>query len=559
MLLFGVFLLSYVYAQNACDLKLNDATTGLNYGCNDAGVCTEDKDWGDYCRCCSPDNTDLCGKDWICNSSDPVPECFYWTGSNCKSVSVNYYGNFGFRLEQKSADKPADINCSTVPALRAVDNQTLQEWGTPSVLFTDQVTKLLVSSGYDGIVVANIYCDTCSEEYPCETGVNKGETPTKGTSYAFQVLFNSFYDKSCLPTTFYMSIDDVPDCEANFDFGGSAKVAFDDALDDEDKVLEEMERLCSDELGWTNTNFMGFKKTVKQEFVTRALTYSPSADPTNSPTAQPTNAPTDCGPYLNEVTDLSFLGVGSDCRGGLDESYPGGLTCDSPYVICLPQENTPAEFDDQAYKSSTHRYSVDECLKECANDQRCSGIEFKADSSSSLGDCNLIDDIPVVISSNMNSSFSYDNKVDYDNLDSSIIGGDALCFEKKDYCNPYFEADDLNNTMLNCYCPNNRKGFYTKKVKRTAANTRFCGNDAEVDTRVKKAQANRMFHLCENWCLFETADPMAEAWYWDPWKVCFREQRMEVGVHMSYCNRVIRSPDTIEMQFINRRVELQCP
>jgi len=273
----------------------------------------------------------------------------------------------------------------------------------------------------------------------------------------------------------------------------------------------------------------------------------------------PTAAPTisDCGPYLNKVADLWFLGVGSNCRGGLDESYPGGLTCDSPYVICLPQENTPAEFDKQDYKSSTHRYSVDECLQECANDQRCSGIEFKADSSSSLGDCNLIDDVPVVISSK-NSSFSYDNKVDYDNLDSSITGGDALCFEKANYCNPYFEADDLNNTMLNCYCPNNRKGFYTKKVKRTAANTRFCGNDAEVDTRVKKAQANRMFHLCENWCLFETADPMAEAWYWDPWKVCFREQRMENGVHMSYCNRVIRSPDTIEMKFINRRVLLQC-
>jgi len=112
--------------------------------------------------------------------------------------------------------------------------------------------------------------------------------------------------------------------------------------------------------------------------------------------------------------------------------------------------------------------------------------------------------------------------------------------------------------MLNCYCPNNRKGSYTKKVKRIVANTRFCGDDSEVDIRIQKAQANRMFHLCENWCLFNTDDPEGESWYWDPWKTCWREQYAGVGAHMSYCNRVIRSPDTIEMQFINHRTNLFC-
>merc|ERR1719193_1011635 len=221
---------------------------------------------------------------------------------------------------------------------------------------------------------------------------------------------------------------------------------------------------------------MGFRKTVKQEtrtiLNTRSPTQFPTEDPTPNPTPMPTLVPTEtptasgCRPYLNDVADLSFLGVGSNCRGGLEGSYPGGLTCNSPYIICLPQENTPASFDDKDYKNMTHRYSVDECKQECANDQRCSGIEHVRDPGSVLGNCTLIDDIPVVITPD--------------------VDGTALCFEKQNYCNPYFEADDLNDTMLDCYCPNNRKGFYTKKVKRTVAKTRFCGNDTEVDTRVKK-------------------------------------------------------------------------
>lgn len=249
---------------------------------------------------------------------------------------------------------------------------------------------------------------------------------------------------------------------------------------------------------------------------------------------------------------MVFKGVGSHCREGLNTSWPGGLSCDSPYIVCLPSENTLGEFGGEPYKSATHRYSVDECLQECANDQRCMGVEFVADSSSVLGDCNLIDDIPLKINSPV-SGFNYDPETSYSNLDNTITNGNAMCFVKQNACNPYFEAADLNEVMLNCYCPNNRKGSYTKKVKRTVDNTRFCGDNYEVDMRIQKAQANRMFHLCENWCLFLTDDPEAESWYWDPWKTCWREQYAGVGAHMSYCSRVIRNPDTIEMQFLTHR------
>jgi len=90
-------------------------------------------------------------------------------------------------------------------------------------------------------------------------------------------------------------------------------------------------------------------------------------------------------------------------------------------------------------------------------------------------------------------------------------------------------------------------------VQRTVDNTRFCGDDESVDERIKTAQANRMFHLCENWCLFETLNPEQESWYYDPWKKCYRETYSGVGVHTSYCDRVIRNPNSIELQFVNER------
>jgi len=283
---------------------------------------------------------------------------------------------------------------------------------------------------------------------------------------------------------------------------------------------------------------------------------------TRAPTRLPTSTPTptsECSSYFNNIDDMVFKGVGSDCRAEMDGSWSGGLTCDSPYIVCLPQENTPAVdgIGGEPYKSSSHRYSVEECFQECSHDQRCMGVEFIADLNSSRGDCNLIDVMSLEISSEV-EGFTYDKNTLYNNLDHSVTGGDALCFAKDDDCYPYFEAEDLNDEMLKCYCPNNRKGYYTKKVTRTFESTRYCGDDDLVDTRIKKAQANRMFHLCENWCLFLTENPEAESWYWDPWNDCWREQYAGVGAHMSYCNRVIRNPNAIEMQFLNHRKNMFC-
>jgi len=302
-------------------------------------------------------------------------------------------------------------------------------------------------------------------------------------------------------------------------------------------------------------------------YPTQPPTYAPTLYPTTQPpTGTPTPKPTKrsrrdtwvekCVKYSNDEGALRFIGGGSSCRANIKKSWTGGQTCNSPYIICLPQENTPSfNIDGSRYYNDTHRYSVVECKEECSNDQRCMGLEFVADPNSVLGNCTLLDSIPVAVE-NENFNIGYSgNEI---NLDYSQKGVEALCFAKggDDYCNPYFEAKDLNNVMLDCYCPNDRKGSYTKRVKRTVDTTRYCYNDPSVDERIKKAQANRMFHLCENWCLFETSDPEQGSWFWDPWKQCYRET-YSVG-NDGYCERVIRKPNSIEFKFIHFRTQNFC-
>jgi len=297
---------------------------------------------------------------------------------------------------------------------------------------------------------------------------------------------------------------------------------------------------------------------------THLPTPSPTTMPTELPTQSPSPSPTKvktittvCEPFSHKINNFRHvdMGVGASCRGGISESWPGARTCKSPYLICLPEENTPADsFLGRTYFNDTHRYTVDECKRECRFDQRCRGFEFVADTESNLGSCILIDDVAIIVVDRPTPyEFAYTSNLS--NLDSTVTGGDAICFEKFDICNPYFNASELSETMLSCYCPNNRKGSYTKKVKRTVSNTRYCGSDSEMDERIKLAHANRMFHLCENWCLFNTLNPEQESWYWDPWNTCWYETYSGPGAHRAYCDRVIRNPDSIELQFVNRRAQ----
>merc|ERR1711920_589972 len=376
---------------------------------------------------------------------------------------------------------------------------------------------------------------------------------------------NTYYDMGCSQGNLPGSIRP---CEANWDNGATGFLRIMSAIDESNGYVQHVSDLqdtvaleVGNGLGWSSTSI----NRVWHDYIyvdsvavqtTRIPIPLPTELPTNPPTQSDTTGDRVCDEYVNNVENLVFLSAGSSCRANINESWTGGRTCDSPYIVCLPEENTPTnDMMGNPYKNVTHRYSVSECLQECAYDQRCLGIEFVADGGSALGDCNLIDDIPI---SAENPDFQYAYNAADTSLDKNMTGGDVLCWAKGNYCNPYFEADDLNDVMLKCYCPNNRKGFYTKKVKRTVNNTRYCGNDSLVEERLKKAQANRMFHLCENWCLFDTLNPERENWYWDPWKTCWRETYSGVGMHNSYCDRVIRNPNSIEMKFLSHRSEIFC-
>jgi len=529
----------------------NAPDTFVNKGCNYAGRCYEKQ-----CFCCDPFQLNICPQ-WVCDQSNPGHGCVAFSGDDCTVIKRYFYVMIGIRVATKDTQRVADITCSTVPKDRYFNST----FGTISPSILPQVKEMLRIQGWNGTVVEVPYCDTCSPAYPCTVGIDDNINATIGIGSTYQVDFNSYYDDGCSTGGFILNPDDVPDCPANFDFGLRAYRAWNviqEKLQD-NKVSVLVKQL--ENSGYTNTEVVGTGFESKSDDLRSAfITIAPTRKPTVYPTRLPSLSPTSnvCGRYTNDVESIAFVGVGANCRAGLNMSWPGGLSCDSPYIVCLPQENTPAMYGGEAYQSSTHRYSISECKQECANDQRCVGLEFVADAGSSLGDCNLIDDLPMKITDSV-SGFTYNRTSSYTNLDNTTTNGPAMCFKKTDdICVPHFEADELNEDMLDCYCPNNRKGYYTKKVKRTVSNTRFCGSDLEVDRRIRKAQANRMFHLCENWCLFQTKNPEAESWYWDPWKTCWREQYAGDGEHMSYCTRVIRNPDTIEMQFVNRRSSILC-
>jgi len=531
--MFAVFLLILVsYAQVCSD---SENTVGgdaeLNAKCNSRGWCDKGE-----CVCCDQ----LSSKPWCLPKAGIVGT---YAGTTCDDARTYYMAKFGFVVKEDEVTCKNDGESSAEPDLV-------------------NATSAVISQ-YDGQFQSRA-CKICTVGDPCDEFASNVFTtrtpPTSGVLVNLATFYNSHHNPACPQS----EIDYA--CAENVDRGITAKEILKDALDGTE-ILKDI----SNAMGSDNLIEQFYLRELYDDSTGGTLTRQPSATPTETPTYMPTEQPTiikvrtsTCKPYAHTTEDFNTeYGVGSSCRGNIDESWPGGRSCDSPYLICLPQENTPARDEGRAWHfNDTHRYNVQECQRECLFDQRCRGIEFVADANSHLGNCTLIDDIEtLVVNPSQNYDFDYKIGDNVTNLDSSVTGGAAMCFEKKaETCHPYIGASTYNNvtkfqTILDCYCPNNRKGSYTKKVKRTVENTRYCGDDTNVDERIKMAQANRMFHLCENWCLFNTLNPEQESWYWDPWNTCWYETYSGRGAHRGYCDRVIRNPDSIELQFVNRRAD----
>jgi len=480
---------------------------------------------------------------------------------------------------------------------------------------------------YDGIVVPwkdsqvnNQHCRVCSNANICTVdGTNYGDITTNGKpggylKVSFATNYNTYYNHTCEKANGIMPTDidgytRDPLCPDNDDDGFSALNAFEVATSGDDdgkhhrehfleltkqssttKVFEYVHEDDGHEtivygMNWdeklqitrTNSGLFFVKGTSTNSL--RFPTLSPTMDPTTLPTPPPTPNEDTCFDlgYTHQVADMKFMGMAQSgnrgCRWGLHVDWPGGDTdmmCDSPYVVCLPEANTPnvGTWSSKGYipyPASDALYTIEMCKKECAYDQRCNGFEFwvsgEADGAFT-GKCSLIDDIPIVPTDTGGSSFDGSITTESGLLSQqwTSLAPAAICYHKDHECNPYFGEDDLDAVMLECYCPNNRKGFYTKNVVRTVKATEFCGSDTDgsITKRIREAQANRMFHLCENWCLFNTQHPREESWYHDPWMECWREQYAGVGTHRSYCYRVIRDPFTIEQYFIDQRSQNMC-
>jgi len=494
-------------------------------------------------------------------------------------------------------------NPDMTPIVRAVINAASDDATLAAASYESYQGKIVASRATEDVEHCRI-CNPICTIFVNSVAQSFGPEDAGGhLMLSYSSDMNTYYSHSCakandtMPATTGAAVTE-PGCALNTDKGRGAYFYWERGTKGGDSATKNGEVLLTKAssptatpvgttsypatgLGWTNqiaVEKVHLTNVVVGGSITGTLplpTLSPTSAPSPSPSA-PSNSCFNSG-YTHQISSLQFKGISEDaatgCRHGLETGWPGGQGCNSPYVICLPQENTPnvgfplplGGVD--PYKSSTHSYTLDECKTECAYDQRCTGFEFEGLNSGITGKCTLIDDIPVEIGTTaMSSVASESDLLALTDWSTSALSGGVICYEKDigtavgQQCHPYFTAADLSDVMMNCYCPNNRKGFYTKKVTRTVASTTFCGQETnnEVSLRIQEAQANRMFHLCENWCLFNTQHPRIESWYYDPWQTCWREQYAGVGMHRSYCFRVIRDPYTIEQFFIDRRSANMC-
>jgi len=321
---------------------------------------------------------------------------------------------------------------------------------------------------------------------------------------------------------------------------------------------------------------------------TTSPTQSPTDDPTTSPTQSPTDDPTrsptqsTCQHTWHTTNASGFVertkanSYAIDCRQGFQSiigwpkegwrersytwplnpidktrvEYAVGQYCTvenvsggkhaqkrNPYMTCV------SKVDDTG---AALTITIDECFALCGKDQRCQGIEYPEDGSQ----CRLIDDDVDDIVPNF---------VPLPNLSGSPA---VQCFAKTDQCNPSFESSDLDEELLTCYCHNQSHGFLTKNVERTVEATRYCGSmDTEEEIElwfeeteaIRRAQANRMFHLCDAWCLFDVDNPREKYWFYNPRSMCWDKQGTK-----GYCYRQHVAVNSIEFQYVVNRANKMC-
>jgi len=100
--LFLIFVLGF-----GCDDAENDPVTGINSGCNFAGICVMSE-----CYCCttSLDKDSFCS--WTCDFDDPDEKCFEFKGTYC-TIIAQYSGIYlVLTFDVVNEDFTSDIVCN---------------------------------------------------------------------------------------------------------------------------------------------------------------------------------------------------------------------------------------------------------------------------------------------------------------------------------------------------------------------------------------------------------------------------------------------------------------
>jgi len=109
------------------------------------------------------------------------------------------------------------VECNTIPKERALE----RKFRNATLDFLPQVSYVAKEFGWNG-TIKSAFCDSCSPVYPCTLGISSELNVTSGTTYGFQIDFQEYYDISCGTSGILYSLQQVPDCEANYDYGQQA-------------------------------------------------------------------------------------------------------------------------------------------------------------------------------------------------------------------------------------------------------------------------------------------------------------------------------------------------
>jgi len=279
-----------------CDVEHNDGTTGLNPGCNFAGVCVQITPDISTCVCCTPEKfgDNICGANWVCDQNSPSFQCFEFSSDDCSKVNQYLLVNLEFVTENVNEYQEPDIICNEWPSFFGQGGASMLSYD-----IADQVQSVASSKGWPGAIKSRGVCARCTSRVPCAVG---DELITSGISFTFQVDLNLYYDLDCAVD--FWIYGEVVECNANWDYGQSAWYIWrtvmrnESYLDDVNKLLQ-MDLDEDDGLGkgWRNTKIAAIREvltviTNNNVILTAAPTPAPTAYPTVSPSASPTDSPT---------------------------------------------------------------------------------------------------------------------------------------------------------------------------------------------------------------------------------------------------------------------------